>query len=90
MNVTDAIKTLTKAKKVHSQRAGLDFIKSLDMAISALEKQIPKKCRLFKGTCFCPNCKRLFGKYENLKTFIQNVMPYCKHCGQALDWSDSE
>ena len=56
--------------------------KSLDIAISAIEKQIPKKVNIsLKGTtgwntkCYCPNCS----------AFISNGK-YCSECGQALDW----
>lgn len=64
-----------------------------DVAISALEKQIPKKPVItndgfFNGqpiydTWGCPNCGKVnetgFEDYE-----------YCPICGQALDWSDTE
>lgn len=59
--------------------------KSLDIAISALEKQIPKKVNIsLKGTtdwntkCHCPNCHSmvLHGKY-------------CFNCGQALDFNSN-
>lgn len=54
----------------------------------ALEKQIPKKpiylSRRYWETVSsgrCPNCKA----QVNSMTYR-----YCKHCGQALDWSDEE
>ena len=60
--------------------------KSLDTAISALEKQIPKKVNIsLKGTtdwntkCHCPNCHSMVSHGK-----------YCANCGQALDWSDSK
>ena len=57
--------------------------------VSALEKQIPKRFELWNGQCSCPNCNKLFGSYSQLKTLIHWEMPYCKFCGQALDWSDN-
>ena len=55
------------------------------MAINALEKQMPKK-PIYDNDNYhrtgyrCPNCN--------------NTNPwgykFCKHCGQALDWSDRE
>lgn len=59
-----------------------------EIIIEALEKQIPKKFELWNGQCACPNCNKLFGDYSQLKTLIHWEMPYCKFCGQALDWSD--
>ena len=57
--------------------------KSLDIAISALEKQIPKKVNIsLKGTtdwntkCHCPNCHSMVSHGK-----------YCFNCGQALDFN---
>ena len=54
------------------------------MAISALEKQIPKKPKEIDCIGFnilvCPVCKFVLYLYE----------PYCDNCGQAIDWSDEE
>ena len=61
-----------------------DIDAACDMAINALEKQIPKKpkerdCIGF-NTLVCPVCKGALYLYE----------PYCDNCGQAIDWSDEE
>lgn len=60
--------------------------KSLDIAISALEKQIPKKVNIsLKGTtgwntkCHCPNCHSMISHGK-----------YCSDCGQALDFNSNE
>ena len=57
---------------------------AIDMAISALEKQIAKKPkerdRIGFNTLVCPVCKGALYLYE----------PYCDNCGQKLDWSDEE
>lgn len=56
--------------------------------INALKKQIPKKPNIHgyrEGreintiSYTCPICNKHIGR-EN----------FCKHCGQALDWSDAE
>ena len=61
-------------------------------AITALEKQIPKKPIKYyfidkyqRENCYylCPN---LFPTFWEVK----NNMHFCPKCGQALDWSDSE
>lgn len=54
---------------------------AFQIAIQALEKQIPKKpkekdCIGF-NTLACPECKMALYSYE----------PYCDNCGQAIDWS---
>ena len=49
--------------------------KSLDIAISAIEKQIPKKPRKTRTEIVCPTCGTLVGS-----------SPYCRYCGQKLSW----
>lgn len=53
--------------------------KSLDIAISAIEKQISKKPVKTRSEIVCPTCNTLVGS-----------SPYCRYCGQAIDWSDTE
>lgn len=69
----------------------LGNIEAIDVAISALEKQIPKK-PIFKYKAFfsfdgycCPNCNNY------IKSKKDPIRPnHCEKCGQALDWSDSD
>ena len=56
---------------------------ALDMAVAALEKQIPKKRhKNYEGysAVWC-DCGWYLGKQEEGKK-------YCPNCGQAIDWSD--
>ena len=80
---------------------------ALEMAITTLEKQIPKKPvegyvfnewlreRLMekqpnkvnvRGSC-CPSCGKYIGEGEIILK-KKNGYPFCKWCGQALDWSE--
>lgn len=60
---------------------------ALDMAVEALEKQIPKKPERLKGSLFgkeryyhkCPTCG---------DPYVDDN--YCPICGQALDWSGED
>ena len=71
----------------------VDEYKMAQVAINALEKQIPKKpitidygkyvnvtknARFLRGACWCPNCKH-----------VVKCGTYCSDCGQKLDWSDT-
>ena len=60
-----------------------DDYKANDMAIQALEKQMPKKPDFTEdkefALCPCCNGKGLF-----------NMQKYCDDCGQKIDWSDEE
>lgn len=65
--------------------------KAFDMAIKALEKQIPKKPylegdgyadgHLVYDTWICPCCSK---SYE----VDYDDYDYCPNCGQKLDWSE--
>ena len=59
---------------------------AFQMAIQALEKQIPKKpvksenqVARYVNTYYCPIC--------NLGITGTNIAKWCYHCGQKLDWS---
>ena len=78
------------------------FITALNTAIEALEKQIPKKPIVKDDTAFdgslidvvicCPVCNRKICSEpadDVIASFLKEEYPHC-HCGQALDWSDTE
>ena len=54
----------------------------------AEEKQIPKKPHDTEGGMFftCPNCRRFLTRREHAHGNID--IPYCKWCGQRLDWEE--
>ncbi len=67
--------------------------KSLEMAIEALEKQIPKKPYIQQievYDCYeCPNCDSFLGYVSECKEeYYQNN--YCPECGQSIDWGNEE
>lgn len=89
MTPQEAIKELKYQEKMRSK--GIDYRVNnvvINEAISALEKQIPKKPVIHgyrEGrevntiSYTCPVCNKHIDK-DN----------YCKHCGNALDWSEEE
>jgi len=68
-------------------------IEMMDMAINALEKQIPKKpkCAILPenaGKSYtCPSCVHQTEHYK-AKTGIGKWQNYCHQCGQAMDWGE--
>ena len=56
----------------------------LEMAINALEKQIPKKPRFYAHNYYCSVCDNLVGNNE----FEWQRFKYCDNCGQKIDWSE--
>lgn len=98
MKPSEAIANIEYARKWLGSES--DFLdEALDMAISALEKQIPKKPKhVDKNASFdgnwkkvCPACGRTL--IERITTSeesypkIYNHTPHCI-CGQAIDWED--
>ena len=63
---------------------------TLDSILKSREKQTAKKIEIFNGQASCSNCKHFFGEMNVIRSLIAWNMPYCKHCGQKLDWSDEE
>lgn len=87
----EGMTTLEVAEKMDYSVRQIERIRADIMKVALLnliEKQIPKKPNIHgyrEGreintiSYTCPICNKHIGR-EN----------YCKHCGQALDWSDSE
>ena len=69
--------------------------KSLDIAISAIKKQMPKKPTGIYDENESEKGKGLYeealiGSCPVCHQEVQLGMKYCMNCGQALDWSDIE
>ena len=83
MKIEKAIETLKDMRSIFGERShNQHSLPALDLAISALEKQIPKKPKqytdIFKMTYyFCPICEyvRITGNQKR-----------CDVCGQKIDW----
>lgn len=64
--------------------------KAIDIAISALEKQIPKSPNIIKGnysyTYTCPYCDLHIISRHAHGWFVGRKSTFCQDCGQRLDW----
>lgn len=80
MTYQEAIERIKIHNEFHcrQERFAIYITEALNMAIEALEKQIPKKPRKTRSEIVCPTCNTLVGS-----------SPYCRYCGQAIDWSDT-
>lgn len=58
---------------------------AVELAISVLEKQIPKKPKACAKRQFVSTCPRCGGIIESHSSYV-----YCCYCGQKLYWSDIE
>jgi hypothetical protein len=86
---------MTKEEAIIDIRENIQPIiggKSLDIAINAIEKQIPKKPLNIEETKYkvsykCPVCETV---HVNGWCGTNWKLPFCSICGQALDWRDTE
>lgn len=82
MTNEEAINTIKTAIAEVEWYYPMDYAIAFEIAISALEKQIPKKLDLDDGV-YCPCCLHEFkANYDTTS--------YCPNCGQAIDWSDTK
>ena len=92
MEVKEAIERIKEHKEIHFAKEyprAIKITEALDMAIKALEKQIPKKVVEINipNTYYskagiryeCPTCHKINYYKET---------DHCILCGQALDWSE--
>ena len=84
MDNQEAIETIKLTLSQIEWEYPMDYAVAFDMAISALEKQIPKKVRITTSTKRCATCGRQLSGIGN----IHPKRNYCQGCGQAIDWED--
>lgn len=70
-----------------------EYYEAMELAIKALEKQIPKKPKEYEDKYYaCPVCgNALLHKWEKYPTKLMsknNGLPYCLNCGQAIAWEE--
>ena len=84
-----------------SDKATKRVVEARNMAIQALEKQIPKKPNkaidsswgIQKEAHTCPVCDYYLTEVHFIapqKIESNKKITYCETCGQAIDWSDEE
>lgn len=93
-------KTILETEIVHHPECSI-FAEAIDMAIQALEKQIPKKPNkeissswgTQKEVHTCPVCDCYLTEVYFIapkESKIKEKITYCEACGQAIDWSDTK
>ena len=89
MTYEEAIKTIKTAIAEVEWNYPMDYAVAFKMAVSALKKQIPQAAEHEDGAwSICPNCG---GSICNDTEHATNKeVSYCEHCGQAIDWENSE
>lgn len=92
MTAKEAIQRIRNHNEIHSAKEpyfAVHITEALNMAVEALEKQIPKKVISEKRSrAKCPTCKRIVEDYKEVnggRSTILCVPDICPFCGQALD-----
>ena len=86
MTYEKAIKQLNSIAIYHFDKYTADAI---NMAIDALEKQIPKKPIIRKAEDYFGNVKHTLCPDCQETEFIFTQPCFCHHCGQAIDWEEN-
>lgn len=90
MNYSEVIKHFKSLQKRYTTEHNGKMCEKVQLAIEALEKQMPKKPIIretedyfgYAKYVLCPNCKEVDFNFEQ--------PCFCKNCGQAIDWGESE
>lgn len=94
MTNEEAINTIKTAIAEVEWYYPMDYAIAFEIAISALEKQIPKKpidiCTPVVTWGRCPICKGELNKLGGRPNRVFKSDAFCHDCGQAIDWSDTE
>lgn len=95
MTTQEAIETLKLMQGQIEWDYPMEYAVAVEMAVDALEKQIPKKPiiteDIFKCSYKyrCPECAMYLGSRGKHSIIIFKKPKYCS-CGQKLDWSEDE
>lgn len=88
MNARDAIARIQAHNRIQQQKEPGTFCmtEALNMAVEALEKQIPKKIKIIDGYDLCPTCDFNYGSDAVRRALYHWRKDFCERCGQRLDW----
>ena len=87
MTPQEALNLLNDTEFAEKHQGKEEYTEMLLMCKEALEKQIPQKTTKRQ---YVPNGTLIYGHCPNCDCFTKNFFKYCRNCGQALDWSDTE
>ena len=92
MTREEAIARIKEHIAIHKYREShaIYIVESLEMAISALEKQIPKKPTVPVDTWLCPSCGESVEYQQKLgdNVLYHGQHDFCPKCGQSIDWEE--
>ena len=80
-------------KNNEERRTACGYVLVKNLAIKALEKQIPKKVKIQQWIYTKCDCGYEFSKHHGDGYYsipLEKKTNYCPECGQKLDWSDTD
>ena len=87
MTYEEAIKHFKSLQKRYTKEHNGRMCEKVNLALEALDKQIPKKPLHMNKNYYCPICKE--DGWMLWDDAIPNDMDkYCGICGQAIDWEE--
>ena len=88
MTYEEAIKHFKSLQKGYTKEHNGRMCEKVNLALEALDKQIPKKPLHMHKNYYCPICKE--DGWMLWDDAIPNDMDkYCGMCGQAIDWEEN-
>ena len=95
MTPQEAINIIEDVTWQDNSRHNGKIVPAREIAISALEKQVPKKPKKKEENQYstfydCPCCGGYLVSKIDGELCGGQKYKYCYRCGQALDWSDTE
>ena len=65
------------------------MIAAVDTLTKAARYRLKQKIVMRSGWDICPHCCEILGNTDERLDLMFLNMPYCKRCGQALDWRNT-
>ena len=91
MTPEKAVKTIQVAIAEVEWNYPLDYAIAFETAIKALKKQVVKTPRENETNwAICPACGGSVYKKHVMEHIMNEEITFCEHCGQALDWRETE
>ena len=88
MTYEEAIKHFKSLQKRYTKEHNGRMCEKVNLALEALDKQIPKKPLHMHKNYYCPICKE--DGWMLWDDAVPNDMDkYCGKCGQAIDWEEN-
>lgn len=81
INFLDQVRKILLNDKSWLESTTQPINEAFDMAISALERQIPQKPKMTLDAYWvCPTCG----------SKVEHPFEHCMRCGQAIDWTEGD